>query len=59
VRIEDLRQIGSEQTSASLSKSKYLFFESVLPTSLDGWDSKGTPCEISLSYSTSEYNFHD
>jgi len=28
-----------------LSKSKYLFFESVLPTSLDGWDSNGTPCE--------------
>jgi hypothetical protein len=59
VGTDDLRQIGSEQTSASFSKSKYLFFESELPTSLDGWDSKGTPCERSLSYNTSEYNLHD
>jgi len=32
-----------KQTSASLSKSKYRFFESLLPTSLDECDSTGAP----------------
>lgn len=36
-------EIWDRQTSANLSKSKYLFFDPLLPTSLAGWDSIGTP----------------
>ena len=32
-----------EQTSASLSKSKYRFLDPLLPTILDGCDSTGAP----------------
>lgn len=40
----EFQMVGTRQTSASLSKSKNLFLDPLLPTNLEGWDSMGMPC---------------